>query len=478
MSSDDSTSARWGRFRFSVVGPLLASPPEHGELAGELSRLAARAYKHPVTGERVHFSVKTLERWFYLAKNHPTDPVRALSRKTHARAGTHPAVREPLRQVLRAQYEEHPKWTFQLHHDNLEVLVDKEPALGPMPSYATVCRFMKNHGMPRRKQRKRREEPELEHRETRSYEASCVQELWHLDFHQGSLRVLTRTGERVKPQLFGCLDDRSRLACHLQWYLDENLENCVHGFQQALLKRGKPYKLMTDNGGAETGAEFTEGLERLGILHATTLPYHPNQNGKQECFWGQIEGRLLPMLEGHPELTLQTLNEATQAWVELEYNRTRHSEIADTPLHVFTSVKSVGRDAPSSKELRRAFRMSVSRKQRRSDGTLTVDGVRFEIPAAFLSLQRVRVRYARWDLSTVDLVDPRSGELLATLFPLDKHKNADGRRRVSARAGEPETPAAPAGIAPLLSKLMTEYAATGLPPAYLAAPHHETKDPT
>ncbi|MGH8848101.1 MAG: hypothetical protein ACREXQ_12810, partial [Polaromonas sp.] len=42
--------------------------------------------------------------------------------------------------------------------------------------------------------------------------------LWHLDFHHGSRKVLTRQGEWVTPMLLGVLDDRSRLVCHLQWY--------------------------------------------------------------------------------------------------------------------------------------------------------------------------------------------------------------------------------------------------------------------
>jgi putative transposase len=40
--------------------------------------------------------------------------------------------------------------------------------------------------------------------------------------------------------LFGVLDDRSRLACHLQWYLSESAENIAHGLSQAFLKRGLP----------------------------------------------------------------------------------------------------------------------------------------------------------------------------------------------------------------------------------------------
>ena len=79
--------------------------------------------------------------------------------------------------------------------------------------------------------------------------------------------------------------------------------------------------------------------------------------------------------------------------------------------------------------------MEVSRTQRKSDGTLTVAGVRYELPSAYRTLLRPTVRVARWDLSSVDLVDPRRGTHLATLFPVDKERNADGRRRALADPG-------------------------------------------
>jgi hypothetical protein len=44
----------------------------------------------------------------------------------------------------------------------------------------------------------------------------------------------------VTPILFGVLDDRSRLACHLQWYLAETAELIAHGLSQAFQKRGLP----------------------------------------------------------------------------------------------------------------------------------------------------------------------------------------------------------------------------------------------
>jgi hypothetical protein len=79
----------------------------------------------------------------------------------------------------------------------------------------------------------------------------------------------------------------------------------------------------------------------------------------------------------------------------------------------------------------------------------------------------VHLRYARWDLSRVDLIEPRSGQILCPVRPLDKAANADAMRRRL----DPTTPkvtAMPAtGIAPLLKKMIADYAATGLPPAYL-----------
>ena len=123
----------------------------------------------------------------------------------------------------------------------------------------------------------------------------------------------------------------------------------------------------------------------------------------------------MAMLEGVAELTLEHLNAITQAWVEQEYHQHLHSEIGTTPLRRFLEVTSVGRDCPDSQALRRAFRCTTTRKQRRSDGTISLEGKRFEVPARYRHLERPMVRYARWDLGRVDVVDPQSGTILAPI---------------------------------------------------------------
>jgi transposase InsO family protein len=464
---------RWARLRFAIIGPLLAAPPATGELRQALKALAKKRWKHPVTGVDTTFGFATLERWYYAARK-AQDPVAVLRRRRRNDAGDVRRLSLPLCQAIKQQYRAHPGWTVQLHYDNLAVLVEEDKSLGALPSYGTVRRYMKAQGLHRRRRPKtrtagaERAAERLESHEVRSYEAEYTHALWHLDFHHGSLKVLTDSGEWIKPLLLGVIDDHSRLVCHLQWYLDETAQSLVHGLSQAFQKRALPRALMTDNGSAMQADEFRNGLHELSILHETTLPYSPHQNGKQEVLWGTIEGRLMAMLEGVADLTLERLNAITQAWVEQEYQRMEHKEIGTSPLRRYLDSPSVGRDCPDSKTLRQAFRLTVTRRQRRSDGTIALAGKRFEIPSRYRHLEQVPVRYARWDLRHVDLVDPHTQVILCPLYPLDKAANANGARRRRDTTDQPtiETVSG-SGLAPLLRKQVEEYAATGRPPAYL-----------
>src|SRR5271157_4760866 len=121
---------RWARFRFSVIGPLLAAPPERGELQEQLKSLAAKNWHHPISGQRVQFGLSTIERWFYTARNEKKDPVQALRRKIRSDQGQHPSFTPKLRELLVNQYRQHPNWSYQLQADNLAVLIEKEPTLG------------------------------------------------------------------------------------------------------------------------------------------------------------------------------------------------------------------------------------------------------------------------------------------------------------------------------------------------------------
>ncbi len=474
-SRQPSVHQAWAHLRFSVVGHLLAAPPRRGELRAELEKLAGRAWRHPTTGEPARFGVSTIERWYYQALRERHDPVSVLRRKVRKDTGQQVAMVDRVKQALLAQYAAHKGWSVQLHYDNLVALAAMSPEIGTPPSYSTVRRFMKANGLFRRRRLTSARTPgalaaeaRLDELEVRSYEAAYVNGLWHWDCHVGSKKVVTPGGDLVAPVLFGALDDRSRVACHVQWYWTENSENIAHGLSQAIQKRGLPRSALSDNGTAMIAAEIAEGLARLGIAHETTLPHSPYQNGKQENFWAQVEGRLLAMLEDVPDLTLGALNDATQAWVEHEYNRKVHSEIGEAPITRFLAGPEVSRPSPDSAALRLAFTRSEGRNQRRSDGTVSIEARRFEVPNRYRHIERVAIRYATWDLSQIHLVDERTEQVLCRLYPLDKERNASGLRRpLEPLSADPVAVMPAKGTPPLLAQLLAKQAALGLPPAYL-----------
>lgn len=185
----------------------------------------------------------------------------------------------------------------------------------------------------------------------------------------------------------------------------------------------------------------------------------------------------MAMLEHVPDLTLVFLNEATQAWVEYEYNRKIHSEIGGAPITRFLAGPEVTRACPDSDTLRLAFTRTDHRMQRKSDGTVVIEGRRFEVPNRYRHLTRIEVRYAGWDLGLVHLVDERTGTVLCRLYPQDKTQNASGlRRSLDPISPEPTDVTPAAGIAPLLARLIDQQSSTGLPPPYL--PKNEEGDDT
>lgn len=462
---------RWAQFRFAVIGPLLAAPPPPGELQRTLAQLAERTWQHPIHATPVKFGFSTLERWYHAARSERSDPVGALRPRRRADAGQSRRLSDVLAEAIRRQYAEHRHWSVQLHYDNLAVLVDAEPMRGPLPSYSTVLRFFRAQGLDKRRRRPAQPsagweatEQRQAEREVRSFELEHINALWHLDAHAGSRSVVTQRGQWIRPVLVGVLDDYSRMICHAQWYDREATQTVVHTLSQAIQKMGLPRALMSDRGGAEMAAEMREGLFRLGIVHQPTMPRSPHQNGKLETLWALLESRLMAMLDGQEPLTLARLNEITQAWVYADYHRREHAELGTTPLQRFRDGPDVARASPDSETLRRAFRHTVTRSQRRSDGTVSVHGRRFEVPSAWRTLRRVTVRVARWDLSAIDLVDPDSDQSVTTLRPLDKAANASAQRRAF-ETPDP-VPVAPTP-APLLEQWLADHAATGLPPAYL-----------
>ena len=104
MSDESKKLRNWAHLRFSIVGPLLAQPPDRGELIQEFERLSQRSYPHPTRhGDLISFATSTIERWYYAALGN-SDPIAALSRKVRTDAGIRKAIDEKQQEILKTQY--------------------------------------------------------------------------------------------------------------------------------------------------------------------------------------------------------------------------------------------------------------------------------------------------------------------------------------------------------------------------------------
>jgi transposase InsO family protein len=476
----DRVGSRKAELRFAVIGGLLGSPPGPGEVGEEFNRLASKVWFDPVTGSTRRFARSTIERWYYKARRSQS-PVDILKTKQRIDKGTIELSGDLIDEWKRL-YESHSHWSVLLLYGNFKAWArhERKPPLLRVPSYSTMRRFYVRSGWVRHRKPRTREDGSVlpasvaaEARrlgiEIRSFENDYIGGLWHLDFHKGTRAILLEDGSWQMPLMLAVMDDRSRLICHGQWYLSESTESLVHGFIQAVQKRGLCRALMSDNGSAMKSEEFVQGLVRLSIGHELTLRYSPYQNGKQEKFWQQVEGRLMKMIEAVQPMTLGTLNDLTQIWLEGEYNRNVHSEIKTTPINRFASDPSVLRNSPSSDDLRSAFVCEVDRLLRKTDGTMSLDGVRFEIPSAYRHHRNLLIHYTSWDLSYVFLVDPVTLKSLARIYPLNRSKNNSGKRaahspvnrqRVSAETLMKQLPAQ-------MRHLLKQSQMSHMPPAYV-----------
>ena len=352
---------------------------------------------HPITGEPVQFAFSTLERWLHLARKAAGhgDTVGALRRKDPL------GRRDAARGVVggggrdRRAAQGSPDVELQAARRQPGRAGELGELAGRVPSYTTVRRTMKERGLFRQKRRqaprqRRPRGPRPQPGDLRGARDAQLRERVRPRAVAPGLprrqvvRIVLADGEVVTPKLLGMLDDRSRLCCHAQWYLDESAEDLVHGLVAGDPEARAAAQLMTDNGSAMKAAEVREGLARLGILHEHDAAGSPSRTASRRLLGQRRGSAARDAGERRRTLTLDVLNEATQAWVELEYNRARHSEIGEAPAERFLRGPDVGRPSPSAEELRLAFRVEETRHAaaERRHGR-RIDGVRFEVPSRY-----------------------------------------------------------------------------------------------
>ncbi len=408
-------------FRYSVLGALVSRGQlERGELKATIRELAARDYDIP--GSRnSRLSEKTIEAWYYAWRRGGID---ALTPRPRADRGQSKLPPEVQAAVLAAK-RENPRRSI----NQIRRLLEQRGSVAKdaLPR-SSVHRLLKSHGLSRIPGSA--SEPE----EYRAYEAEHAGDIWYGDVMHGP--KVPMGGALRKAYLVSLMDDASRLIPHSAFCPGERALDIEGVLKQAVLKRGRPMRLVIDNGAAYRAKTLQGICARLGIHLVYCRPYRPEGKAKLERWHRTFRNQFLSELDPGRIQDLADLNARLWAWVESVYHRTAHAGLQGrTPLARYRQdlprIRTLGQHAARLDEL---FYHRLARTVRK-DGSVSFQGDRFEVPYE-LSAQRV-ILVVDPHTGQVHGVEDEEGQVLGAATPLDAVANVNRKRH------KPE-PAAPA----------------------------------
>jgi putative transposase len=359
-------------FRFGIIHEFLdAVRLDHGEQEELLRRKCDRRWDIPFSS-RSSIGRSTILRWVHQYKSNGGRLESLYPQERNDRGKARGLDEETALALLECR-QKMPKLTIPalIRTMNERKLV---PA-GTSLNLSTVYRFLHSHNLMVR---------ENSPVDRRKFEAELPNDLWQCDAMHGPL--IMSGGKKRKSYMIAFIDDHSRLVPHGQFYLSEGLSCFMDAFAQALLKRGLPRKLYTDNGSAFRSRQLEYTAAALGIALVHAKPYMPQGKGKIERFNKTVQTQFLSGFKGD---TLEELNEAFDLWLSGDYHTRPHGATGQTPFQRFTSGMECLRSAPEN--LMDYFRKRIYRRVNK-DRSVIVERRLFEAPVALIG-KKVEILY-------------------------------------------------------------------------------------
>jgi len=395
-------------FRYRVIAPLLSLERVRGELKRGIERLTLIRHEHPYRGS-IEVGRGTIEEWYYLFRNGGLDALGPRGRKDRGQARR---IDDEVLEALEELARDRPDLSGVDLAAELKARFGEERA----PSLSTLYRALRARGLDDRGAPVRRDH--------RAYGFELAGDCWQGDVMHGPA-LCSVDGRRRKTYLIAILDDATRLICHAEFYLAENLVSLKDCLKQALLKRGVPVRFYFDNGKIFRSRLMLQIAARLGIHLIHTRPYRPQGRAKLERWFRTVRMSFLRRLDINRIDDLAALNRLLFAWIEGEYHVRPHRGIdRETPLDRWMRLSGGIRSLPQEIDLERLF-MSETTRRVGKDGTLSLHGKRFEAGPNFIG-QKVTVLFDARDLRRI-LLEREGGEVEA-IFPVDLEGNSRVRR--------------------------------------------------
>lgn len=368
-----------------------------------------QASRHPWPDENGdYYAVRTLEDWWYAYKKGGFDALVPAPRSDQGKSRVLDAVTAV--------------WVLEQVTQNptvpLKVLYTHWQQSGrPLPSISVLYRYLRRQGMDRKSLRSGR----LETGPTKAFEAPQVNDLWMVDFSPGP--TLSVEGKALPTQLCVLVDDHSRLIPFAAYYPQANTEAFHHAFKEAVLRRGLPRKLYTDQGKPFVNAHSHLVCAQLGVRLLHAKPYHSWSKGKCERLIQTLQQgfETTLRLQGNAVHSLEELNAKLSAWVQTVYHQRPHSSTGQSPEYRYQQAAQSLRHWNQMEDIEPLFYLRLERTVRKN-GTVRLDGQLYEVPLSLRAL-KIQLRLDPWRRARIEVWYQGKFMGLARQAPL--HLNAE-----------------------------------------------------
>jgi transposase InsO family protein len=259
------------------------------------------------------------------------------------------------------------------------------------------------------------------------FEALAPNDLWQSDMLQGPwLPDPKRPGKSRRAYLYAFLDDHSRLLLHGRFSFKGDLPALELVFRRCLQKYGKCKRAYYDNGKVYRSGHMRHIVATVGIQGITfTQTYRPMGHGKIEALNRLIRSAFLAELKASKVTTLDELNEAFVAFMDVEYNRRVHSETGQEPLARWRAgIERV--EYIDERKLQLAFRWCERRTPDKT-GLFSLFGPRYQVGPE-LARKRIDVYFDPEDLSDVEV--HRNGAFIERCIPFEVQQHRRPRPKI------------------------------------------------
>jgi transposase InsO family protein len=357
-------------------------------------------------GHPRQFTWRTIQTWYSRFKKHGVTQMenKPRSDKGKVRKVVLEDVLEALRQVL-------PKVHGQTPSRSLLYRLCLEQGLLTRSQIAstTFCRLVKHYEL-------LKPDSACSHKIRLAFSKAHANEMWQADTLFGP--YVQHDGSPVQTRLIAFLDDASRVCCHGQFFLAENVDTLIEALRAAFYKRGVPQSLYVDNGSIYSSKEIIQICARVGCLLHHTPVRDGAAKGKIERFFRTVRDQFLAR---QLDLSsLESLNRQFTHWAEEQYNAQKHSVLEMTPLDRFALDRSRVRYLPPNQANDELFFVEEDRTVR-ADNTFSFKSIRFEAPR-HLPDRTLQIRFQRKAPASRVIVYYK-GERMGEAKPLDPVAN-------------------------------------------------------